>query len=218
MNVLLFGMVTAMAGTPATVRAPLPEVDMGGLIYLQAAPTDWHSCQLIAVLDQHGYVRTTMIEDCPGPLLDETMATLARWDFYPPTAGGVAHSADVIIDFRYISGVVVTDPPPGDDRPRVRVPPAALPLWPVPPRLKGVLKQEVKTAGEDGLLCQLSLSFNDRGGPENVEVLSCPPGAVDLALKRLKKYGVQLVEAKPGDGSRYLYEVWLPVGRPRRGG
>lgn len=214
MIALLWGL-TAVAGTPGTVRSPLPEVTLGGVLYLQATPTLWQSCQLIAVVDQHGYVRTTMIEDCPGPLLDETMGTLARWDFYPPTDGGIAHSADVIIDFRYISGVIVTEPPPGDNRPRVRVPPAAVPLWPVPPKLKGSLKKQVQADGEPGLLCRLTLEFTNRGAPAAVELLDCPVGAAEAAVKRLKKHGVQLVGAEPGDGTRYLYEVWLPAGRPK---
>ncbi len=199
---------------PPTVRAPLPEVDVGGLVFLQASPTEWQSCALIAVLDQHGYVRTTMIEDCPDPLLDETMNTLARWDFYPPSDGGVAHAEDVVVEFRYISGIVVTDPPPGDQRPRVRVPPAAVPLWPVPPKLKGELKKQLKAEGEAGLLCQLELAFTPRGAPTEVEILDCPEPAAELAVKKLARHGVQLIEAEPGDGTRYRYEIWMTAGRP----
>ena len=213
----LVWILAAAAGTPATVRAPLPEVDRSGLIFLQASPTAWQSCQLIAVVDQHGYVRTTLVEDCPEPLLTQSMDTLARWDFYPPTDGGIAHAQDILVDFRYISGVVVTDPPPGDQRPRVRVPPAAVPQWPVPPKLKGRARKDLKAAGEPGLLCSLTLTFNGRGSPDDIEILDCPEDAAALAVKRLARHGVQLVGAEPGDGSRYLYQVWLPAGRPPRG-
>ncbi len=205
----------AWAGTQP-YKAPLPILDRAALAHVQTLSATWHSCQLIAVVDQHGYVVTTILEDCPEPLQAETMNTLQRWDFYPPTEGGLARSEDVLVDFRFISGVVVTDPPPGDDRPRVRLPPAAIPLWPLPPRLTGDLKRATRAAGEEGVLCAMTLAIDGRGMPDDLEILSCPEEVAAIAVKRLSRYGVGLLEAEPGDGTRYLYEVWLPASRSRQ--
>lgn len=195
------------------IKAPLPILDLPGVVFLEASPVRWHTCALIAVVDQHGYVVTTLVESCPAPLRDEAMNTLQRWDFYPPTEGGLARAEAVPVHFRFISGVVVTDPPPRDTRPRVRVPPAAVPLWPVPPKLKGDAKKAALASGEHGELCTMTLAFDARGQPDAVEILSCSDEAAEIALRRLGRYGVKLIQAEPGDGHRYLFEVWMAAGK-----
>jgi hypothetical protein len=210
---LWLGLMCAAGAEVIPLRTPEPALDRRGLLYVQSRPRIWHSCHLIAVVDQHGYVVTTLLKDCPEPLRTESMNTLARWDYYPPNDGGQAKAADVDVVFRFISGVVLTDAAPGDDRPRVRVPPAALPLWPTPPRLKGPIKRATEEAGSAGVSCAMTVSFSGRGVPIDPEILDCPQEAADIALARLSRFGVQLIQAEPGDGTRYLYEVWLPVER-----
>ena len=197
-----------------TVRSPLPTLDMSALVHVQARPGVWHTCRVTAVIDHHGTVRTALVAECPDALQSPSLRALERWDFYPPTQGGQAVAVDLVVPFRYISGVVVTDPPPGDERPRVRVPPAAVPRWPSEPTLKRRARREAE--GESGVMCKMSLEFDGRGQPDAVELIDCPDAVADVALRRLGRFGVQLVEGEPGDGQRYLMEVWLATSRRDR--
>ncbi|HJN77533.1 MAG TPA: hypothetical protein QGF58_26665 [Myxococcota bacterium] len=201
-------MSTLMALAPLVLpyHRVTPVPDAAAEVLLAADPGP-HDCIVSVLVDPYGSILDAEPIDCPVELRSSAAEAAWRWGFHPPIVEDRATTGRMDLHFVYASqvGVVETISPEVD----VFVAPVAMPGWPREPQLRGMLRDELLATDRSGVRCTLELEVDSRSRPAAIEVIDCPAEAALVVTRSLKRYGLDVVGAEPGDGTRYGMEIWL---------
>lgn len=203
------GVATAVERPPTKpFSSPAPVPDMAAQVFLESHPGERYSCQVTALVDRFGELLDVVPIDCPQPLRNTASDAVRGWGFHPATLDDVAVDGQHTTNFVFVSNTVRA-PMKLDQRDRlVRVKPTAVPQWPSVPRVDRAGKQWLEEHWSEGTECVLELEVDKRNGPANVELIDCPPELADPVIAKLKRYGMDVKGAEPGDGTRYRMYLW----------
>ncbi|MCB9794989.1 MAG: hypothetical protein H6741_20000 [Alphaproteobacteria bacterium] len=218
---------SSMVPRVTAFETPLPVADEAAKAFLADRPGQVVYCTLMLVVDEYGKLDNAFGVGCPNALRASAIAAVQEWRFYPPTLGDRAVTGRQQVQFAFVSHSVVAPTQVDEEAILVRVAPTATPEWPAPPKPNGKAKRWMSAPplceGEepvegcvdeavslDGYRCLLDIEVAETGLLQNVLVVDCPGPLHQGVLRKLKRFGFTVQGAKPGDGTVYRYDAWIP--------
>ncbi len=188
-------------------RSPRPSLELDAQVFLGAAPRERHRCSVTALVDAFGEVLDAAAHDCPRDLEASSTQAVRGWKFHPPMQGDKAVRGHYEVTFVYVGGSVIVPEKMKAER-LVRAEPVAVPRWPQPPPTRGGPQEWLEEQGATSARCVLDFAVDKRNAPVDFELVDCPEELAAPLLRRLKRYGVDVRGASPGDGKLYRLE-WV---------
>ncbi len=188
-------------------KSPKPRPDIEALVFLGAQPRERHRCSVTALVDPFGEVLDAAPTSCPRELENSSVDAVRGWKFHPPMQGDKAVRGRYEVTFVYVAQSVRVPEHLQGDR-LVRAEPTVVPRWPKPPPTRGGARDWMDERGVSEARCVLDFSVDKRSAPQDFVAVDCPEVLFDPLMRRLKRYGVDVVGGSPGDGKLYRLE-WV---------
>ncbi|MCB9763406.1 MAG: hypothetical protein H6739_26805 [Alphaproteobacteria bacterium] len=190
---------------------PLPVPDNTALTFLAEHPGELVHCNVVARITEFGELTDAFGIGCPNALRPTALSAVETWKFYPPTLADRAVPAQYPIQFVFVGNSVEVDTPIPDDAVLVRSRPLAVPQWPTPPKTSRKVRRWLEEQGLDGYRCVIDVEIDQGGLADNVLIVDCPGPLHEPVLKRLRRFGLTVDGARPGDGTVYRLDLWIPA-------
>ena len=188
--------------------APQPQPDLEALVFLGANPRTRHACTVTAVIDAFGEVLDAIPTECPRELRNSSRDAVRAWGFHPPMQGEKAVKGRYEVTFLFVANSVEVPEAKGRKKRLVRTQPVAVPRWPQPPKTKGEIADWLEEQGRRQARCVIDFTVDKRNAPQDFELVDCPEVLAEPLMRRLKRYGIDVRGAEPGDGKIYRIE-WV---------
>mgnify|MGYP001205604188 CR=1 FL=1 len=165
------------------------------------------ACTVEMDLRVTGEVRFLSPLSCPDSLFRPVREAVSQWRFFPATEADRAYPATQKLTAVFESGTVVLETETTSRYAHIRVPPAAIPLWPKSPQKDSRLRELFAFEALRGGSCVLFMEVSRKGQPENLVIEDCPNEVAHQIEKSLRRWGMNVVGAELGDGNLYRLEM-----------
>lgn len=196
-----------MALEPATVwKYRVIEASPEALLYTQVSG-EAVACTVELDLSITGDLQLVSPLSCPEALFGSVRSALNEWRFNPAQEGERAVPTRQRFTAVFESSTVWQEPQEDPRYAHIRVPPLALPQWPQSPRDDDGLRDLFQGLALPGGSCVLEFEVSHRGSPRNLVIEDCPNEVARAVEKSLRRWGVKVQGATPGDQTRYRLEM-----------
>jgi hypothetical protein len=203
---LLFAPALASeAGLSVWRQVPI-EASPESVLYTQVSE-EAVACTVELNLKNTGEVRFLTPLSCPNALFGPVREALLQWRFHPPTEAGRAVASQQKFTAVFEAFTVLLEQKDNVRYAHVRVPPAAVPLWPHAPDKDESLQALFAMEAIRGGSCVLETGVTRRGEPSDLIIVDCPSEVALSIEKALRRWGMKTVGAELGDGTRYRLEM-----------
>ncbi len=97
--------------------------------------------------------------------------------------------------------------PATDEHVWIEVPPTAVPRWDRDLQTTAFVRRYLRDEGLASAVCELTLAVGPRGELEDLIPEDCPPPLLKGITKLGSRWGFDIIDAKPGDGTRYRLSI-----------
>lgn len=195
--------------TPFETLPPIPDEHLLTLLYLHEGEV--MECNVTVVVDPRGAVGNAFAQGCPVALRGPTLEAVRAWRFYPPMLGDRAVPGKTQLRIMYVANSVQVDDPLDSGSFLYRVEPTAVPQWSAPPRPNREARAWMVENGVTSYRCRVQFQVSALGVPEQVLTEDCPSALREPVLRRLRRSGLTVEGASPGDGTVYHLDLLIPL-------